>query len=482
MIQANPNLIAYAAIFVWPIVAVYLFVTRPLPSALIWTILGGYLLLPVGTVIKIAMIPGLDKNSIPAIAASVGCYFIARAAAPIGPRKWGLAELFVVAVIICPFATSQLNQDALEVGGVYGGFVIPGVGIYDAASASLSQYIVLIPFLLARRFLRRAEDSALVIRTLAIAGMVYTLPMLFEVRMSPQLHTWIYGYFPHSFEQQVRDDGFRPVVFLGHGLQVAFFCMSAIVASAALWKARVRVVRSFAPAFVTAWLAAVLVLCKSLASLVYAVMWVPLTLYVSPKLQLRVAAALVSVSLAYPMLRAVDLFPAKELLSIAGSVSAERAASLNVRFQQEEMLLAHIEKRPWFGWGRFGRGRVYDETGKDISITDGHWIVVMTTFGIIGFLAEFGLVAFVVFRAVGSLRFARSDADKAYLTALASIVAIGLVDQLPNATTSPWSWLLCGALLGRAEQLRYAKSTSTKSSSRLKKLELPTRPNSLAQS
>ena len=74
------------------------------------------------------------------------------------------------------------------------------------------------------------------LRGLVVAGLIYSLPMLFEVRMSPQLHTWIYGYFPHSFGQQMRDGGFRPVVFIGHGLGVAFFVMTTVVAAAAFWR------------------------------------------------------------------------------------------------------------------------------------------------------------------------------------------------------------------------------------------------------
>ena len=46
-------------------------------------------------------------------------------------------------------------------------------------------------------------------------------------------------------------------------------------------------------------------------------------------------------------------------------------------------------------------------TGRDISITDGHWIITMGQFGIVGFIAEFGLLGFSVLRAAGSLKFAR---------------------------------------------------------------------------
>jgi hypothetical protein len=413
------------------------------------------MLLPVGTVIKFPGIPGFDKESVPALMALLGCFFFAPSKKAV-KKQFGMVELLVTALLVSPFITSEFNGDALEVGGQYGSFVVFGVGHYEAVSASVSELIVLLPFWLGRRFLCGSEDNLDLLRILTIAGLAYSLPMLFEVRMSPQLHTWIYGYFPHSFEQQMRDGGFRPVVFLGHGLLVAFFGMTTVLASTALWKTNVRVIAAAPPAAVTAWLGGALLLCKSMASLLYASVCAPLIFFAKPRLQVRLAVVLATIALTYPVLRTLDLVPTESILHAAASVSAERAESLKVRLDQEKMLLAHGLERPWFGWGRFGRGRVYDEWGKDISITDGHWIITITTFGLFGFLAEFGLLAFSIFRAAAALRFASSNRDRVYLAALALIVALGTIDLLPNATISPWSWLLAGSLLGRAEAIRYS--------------------------
>jgi hypothetical protein len=464
LIEITPNLFAYAALFLWPVVSLLLFVNRPVGIALIWTILGGYLLLPVGASIKFAMIPAFDKNSIPSLAALVGCFLTARR--PVSrPTHFGVAELFVAALLIGPFITSEFNGDAIQVGP---DVVIPGVGHYDAVSAGIGELIMLLPFLLGRRFLRTSEDNADIFRILTVAGLAYSLPMLFEVRMSPQLHTWIYGYFPHSFGQQMRDGGFRPVVFLGHGLLVAFFGMTTILASAALWRTETRVLR-LPVAAPTAWLSGTLLLCKSLGSFVYAAVLVPVILFLKPRSQIRLAILLASLALTYPMLRTLDLVPTKFLLEAAGSVSAEREASLEERFNQEKMLLDRTLERPWFGWGRFGRGRVYDGEGRDITLADGHWIITMSTFGLFGFLAEFGLMSFCVFRAAWALRYATTAHERTCLATLAIIVAIGLVDLLPNASISPWSWLLAGALFGRTEALC---NTSVRRSSRVSRSSL----------
>ena len=43
--------------------------------------------------------------------------------------------------------------------------------------------------------------------------------------------------------------------------------------------------------------------------------------------------------------------------------------------------------------------RVYDsDTRRDISVTDGHWIITLGQAGLLGFIAEFGLLTLPIFR------------------------------------------------------------------------------------
>ena len=74
-------------------------------------------------------------------------------------------------------------------------------------------------------------------------------------------------------------------------------------------------------------------------------------------------------------------------------------------------------------------------------------------FGLFGFVAEFGLLALPVFRAASVLRLTVSASDRIILAALALILAVNIIDLLPNAFLTPWTWLLAGALLGRVEAL-----------------------------
>jgi hypothetical protein len=449
MFDVHPNLLAYSVLLMWPVVALYLYWRLPVGRATVWTILGGWLLLPVGAEIKFPMVPAIDKVSIPNVAALVGCTAFA-GGMPQFFRGFRLVEILILMLIVGCFVTSIFNSDPIQIGEVF----LPGVGAYDAGSAAMAEFIFFLPFFLGRQFLRKPDDNAEILRALVIAGLAYSLPMLLEVRLSPQLHTWIYGYFPHSFSQQMRYGGFRPVVFLGHGLVVAFFAMTATVAAAACWRTRTRV-GGLVPSGVTAYLSFVLLMCKTGGALVYGAVLVPLVRFASPRWQLRVACVLMTIVLSYPILRVTNVFPTNSFLEVAAAMSKERSESLKTRFDQEEQLLKHAWERVWVGWGRFGRNRVFDpESGRDISITDGYWIISIGIFGLIGFAARFGLLALSVFRAAGALKYAQTIRDKEHLAALGLIVAINIVDLVPNSTISPWTWLLVGALVGQAESLR----------------------------
>jgi hypothetical protein len=451
MIEADVafNWVAIIALLAWPGVALWLYSTRPVTQATLWTILGGYLLLPVGVSIKLsAGVPPLDKSSVPALAALAGSIFIA------GRRlrfwnEFGLPEAILLVFLFSPLITSELNTDPVMSGGV----LLPGVGAYDGLSAVVGQLIFVTPFLLGRQLFKDNVDFEQILRTLVIAGLFYSLPMLFEIRMSPQLNYWLYGYYPSEFVQQMRDGGFRPMVFIGHGLGVAFFTMTSAVAATALWRTQIRVL-TVPSAGITAYLLVVLILCKSLGSLIYCGFLMPLVRFVRPRLQLKVATILVGISLAYPLLRGADLVPTSSMVEIAQSLSPARAVSLQFRFNNERRLLLRASQRIVFGWGRFGRSRIYDQRGKDISVTDGRWIITMGQYGLVGFLAEFGLIGLTVFRTTSTLRHVTEGRDSIFLAAVALILAITMIDMLPDASLTPLTWLFAGALLGRSNQLR----------------------------
>src|SRR5262249_34326754 len=108
----TPNLFAYLALLSWPLVALCLYLKRPVGQATLWTILGAQLLLPVGTNIKLPWIPEFDKISIPNLAALIGCLLVARR--PL--RIWKGFEpsgILIIIYLIVPFITADLNTDPI---------------------------------------------------------------------------------------------------------------------------------------------------------------------------------------------------------------------------------------------------------------------------------------------------------------------------------------------------------------------------------
>jgi hypothetical protein len=456
------NWFSTIALLLWPITAAVLFSSLPLGKAILWTILGAQLLLPVHETIKFQMIPEFDKDSIANLCILVGSLIVSRRALRILGGS-GLISILIVVYLLGPFLTSEQNSDPV----VAGELVLPGVGLYDAFSAAEHAFILLIPFFVARQFLWREADCKNIFLILVSAEVFYTIPLLFEIRFSPQLHYWVYGYYPTEFQQVVREGGaFRPMVFMGHGLSAASFLMSATIASTALWQARIRLFGQPAGR-ITAYLGLVLIVCRSLGATVYCAVLAPLVRFVRPEIQMRIAVLLVSIALIYPALRAFDLFPTGLLVNAAGSVSSDRATSLKARFDNEDKLLAKALQRPVAGWGRFGRSRVYDSEGRDTSVTDGYWVIALGEFGFIGFVAEFGLLAMTVFRASSALKFCESKTDRVFLSALSLIAAINILDLLPNSLLVPGTWIICGALLGRAEWLVSRRSTINRSGRRI---------------
>src|SRR6516164_1316804 len=172
--SVDANWFAYFAIVAWPIFALILYSTTSLTTATVWTVLGALLFLPSHAAIKIPMIPSIDKDSVGNLAAVVGCVFVAAGRKRLSTMSWPVAVLATI-YIVSPVITSVLNNDPI----VAGPRVIPGVGYYDGVSALLSQTIAFIPFFLGRRFLCKPEDVETTLRMLVLAGLIYSLPILF---------------------------------------------------------------------------------------------------------------------------------------------------------------------------------------------------------------------------------------------------------------------------------------------------------------
>ncbi|MET4103858.1 hypothetical protein ABIE58_003305 [Roseovarius sp. MBR-78] len=448
-----PNAFAYLVLAAWPLVVLAMFSRWPLRRALVWSLLGAYLFLPPPpTGFDFPMMPPLTKESLPSLATFAICLWHARragAAVPLLPEG-GLARVLVVVFVLSPVATILTNPEPV----FYGQIGLPGLGLKDMVAQVILQFVLLIPFLLARAHLATPEGLRELVLAIALGGLIYSLPMLVEIRLSPQINTWVYGYFQHSFEQMMRQGGFRPIVFLYHGLWVAFYTVMAIVCALALAReadARRRVLWTGAALY----LGVVLVLSKSLGSLLFGVALAPMALFLPAYLQIRIAGLIALAALAYPVLKGAGLVPVDWMLEQAARVSPDRAGSLKFRFDNEDTLMERALEKPFFGWGSWGRNHILDPvSGALLTVTDGRWIILIGVFGWVGYIAEFGLIALPVLLLWVHGRHLPQAGWVCLVGPVALILAVNLVDMIPNATLTPLTWLFAGAVLGLAERAR----------------------------
>ena len=452
------NPIAYLMLVIWPVVCLVLFRTQKVERALIWSILGGYLFLPPLTEFNLPLVPAMDKTSIPNLSVFLIMLFAMRQKVNLWPDS-RLARLLVVGLIFSAIPTVLTNRDPIIFEVLRDAdpilFMVdqlPGQSVRDIGSVLIAQVLTLVPFLLARQFLSSEDGLREILLALMVGALIYSVPSFIEIRLSPQMNVWVYGFFQHSFEQMMRAGGFRPIVFLPHGLWLALFVCTGVLAAAALTRTAPAVDR-WRVFLMMAYLGVLLVLCKSLASLAYGLVLTPIILFAPIRWQIRVAALFAFVAVTYPMLRNFQLVPLDVILAQAEAISPERAQSLAYRFGNEEQLLARAAEKPLFGWGGWGRSLIrHAETGEILSIPDGRWIIVFGTFGWLGYICEMGLLALPLLLMWLYMRRNKDAELSPYVAPLCLILGITMMDMLLNATLTPVTWLTAGAVLGYAEK------------------------------
>jgi hypothetical protein len=403
--------------------------TRAAAHALIW----GMMWLPEGAMFDLPLLPPLSKYSIGAVCALLGLWWKA-------PKRFRAAKLgrgydwFILAMIAAQIGSVLTNGDPLHY-GVFKSIDLPGYKPYDGLSQAVRVLITVgVPCVLGRALMRTRQDLIDILEVLAVAGLVYSLPIFYELRMSPMLHENIYGYAPRSdWSQNMRMGGFRATVFMGHGLVVGFFMFLCTHAAVVLHKAGKRKILGLPMWLAVSYLFFTLVMCKAVAAVIYGALGFLLVRGLKPRPQMRVLAVLAVLVFSYPIARMFEVFPTASMLDAAKLLGADRVQSLQFRFDNEDILLLKGSERLWFGWGGFNRERVYDaETAKDLVIQDGQWIAVFGTQGLAGFLCYFGLMLVPVVAAARQMRHVKHRREQVMLAGLAFIVAMCSLNMLPN--------------------------------------------------
>jgi hypothetical protein len=171
-----------------------------------------------------------------------------------------------------------------------------------------------------------------------------------------------------------------------------------------------------------------------------------------PSTQMRVAMAMAVLVLIYPVMRAADIFPTEALVAISTGFSEKQARSLSYRFKNETMLLGKAVQRPLFGWGGFRRQRVF-KYGKDKSTPDGFWIIILGKRGVLGLAANLALLTLPIFIMAHRMRRVSGRKERVLVATLALVLAVYVLDLLPNGLFTNLPFLLSGSLFALCRSL-----------------------------
>lgn len=324
--------------------------------------------------------------------------------------------------------------------------ITAGNGPYEGISSVLNQLFLWgIPYFIGRIYF---PDLA-ALRELAVGifvgGLIYVPFCLYEVRMSPQLHNLVYGFHQHDFLQTLRGAGYRPTVFMQHGLAVGTFMCTAALAGVWLWRSHaVRTIWGIPVAWLALVLLATAVLCKSTGAT--ALMLIGLAvLFAGRALGTRLPLLLLALApVLYVLARTVGGWSGSELVEATRLISEQRAESLQTRLDSETGLWALVQPYLLLGAGRFIYAAAHGEKGV---IPDGMWIIALGCNGLVGLAAFLG--AMVLPAAKFARRYAAQFWNHPQLgpsATLAVISALYMCDCLFNAMINPVLLLTLGGL------------------------------------
>lgn len=439
-----PNIFANIVFFGWPIVVFWMLKRYPTHKAIFLATTLSILYLPNNFIFDLPLIPPLNRESLTALSLFI---FLSMQGKKFPIFIPGLPTKIILGYLAAVFVSAELNSSPLIMGGVF----LQGVTHYDALSNVIRTLLWLMPFFMGRYFLRDIKQVESIFRSLVVIAMIYTLFMLVELRLSPQMHNWVYGYGV-DFNQQVRAGGYRAAVFVGHGLPLAFIISTATIAAFALKKNKINFlhISSFK---VIIYMLIILFLSKTWSAMIYALYAIFVIFRLAPNKQIKLSFLLAGLILIYPVTKSMDIFPDKEIVSSISNYSPDRAQSLGFRFENEDILLEQALKQPFFGWSGWGRNRVY-KYGRDISVTDGKWILEFGTSGIVGFVFYYLMLLMPIYYATKTIKLIEDRKDQVYFATLALVLSICIIDSINNTNMGAMHLLLAGALLGQAESFK----------------------------
>jgi len=425
----------YVAMFGFIPFALWLFGKYPPRVAVAAVFVVGWSFLPQAEFI-FPVIPDYTKVSALGLAAMLALYM--KDPKVLSTFKFSLVDVPMLCWCLAPFFSSVTN----------------GLGAWDGFSAILQQVFEWgVPYFVGRLYFGELEAMKILGIAMFIGALVLAPLALFEIVMSPQLHIMLYGWYPHDFSQTKRGGGYRPSIFMHHGLELAIWMMAGLFLG---WQLMLqKVIPKVVPLLKVPTLPAVLFLtfvtvaCKSSGALMLFVF--AMGVFTASRL-LRSALPffiLLAIPVLYMNLRANGFWDGQNLVEAAerATGSAERAESLAYRIHNETMLVEKARMQQLFGWSGYRRSFVTNDEGEYISVPDGMWILTFGKNGIFGLTALTATILMAPF--LFALKWpARTWGDPlvAPSAAFAILLGVTMIDDLFNAMYNPVTMLAAGGL------------------------------------
>jgi hypothetical protein len=301
-----------------------------------------------------------------------------------------------------------------------------------------------------------------------LGGLLYVPFCLWESRFFPNFHNGLYGFFPGDPNEAIRWGGYRPVVFMSHGLMTALWMVAVAVTAVWLWwtgavagvpwwrGGRTLALRWAALAVVltAAWM-------RSMGALVLGGLGLVGLFHLRWLRWPVLLAVLLALSPIYIISRTAGAWTGQDVLgALFGDYDKEqdaeadvkdREASLKFRLINEDRLIPYALQRPAFGWGDTGLARKVPKMKKNEEevTTDGLWIITLSCYGVVGVTALWTamLLPAARFLWVHPSRL-WSQPVLAPAAAGAVVLVVFMIDCLSNAMYNPVYVLLAGGLSG----------------------------------
>jgi hypothetical protein len=329
-----------------------------------------------------------------------------------------------------------------------------GLGVYDGLSATLYTSILWgIPYYVGRVYFTDADVLKTLAITIFIGGLIYVPFSWFELIMSPQLHRLTYGFHQHNFLQTLREDGgYRPMVYMTHGLMASMWMMLASLLGTWLYltEALPKKILSVPSTMLIGILVLTFLMYQSMAAVFFFILGTGI-LYLGTKTKnSTLVIVLLIVPYLYIFTRTTGQWDGTNLSSyIEKKISPARAESLQFRFDNETILIDKALQAGPFGWGGYGRARVINEDGRDLSVTDGLWVITLGNQGMYGLfwlVLSVQLPTFLLLKKVKPEEW--NSFDYAAPAAMAIFIGFTMVDNLLNAMVNPIYLIFAGGVTG----------------------------------